>query len=174
MHADPVLLEFHDYFLALTSACAALLGLLFVALSIHLRTLSVIENTELRAVAQATFIQYGDTLAMSAIGLLPITIQAYGAASLAINLGLMVVGSLGVLRPGLRGTGVGYSRNAFTVRMAIGYGGAIPSFAGMVLLILGQEWALYVVAAALLFYVLSSTYQAWELVFKAADTAAAR
>ncbi len=174
MQLDPSLAEFHDYFLALTGACAALLGLLFVALSIHLRTLSVAENTQLRGVAYAVFIQYADTLAMSAIGLVPIGVEAYGAASLALNVALLVVGTLGVLRPGLVGSGFGYTRTAFTARMAVGYAGAVPSYAAMVLLIAGQAWALYLIAAVLLFYLLSSTYQAWELVFKAADTGSAR
>ncbi|HEY3219000.1 MAG TPA: hypothetical protein VGK15_07920, partial [Candidatus Limnocylindria bacterium] len=52
------LVLWHDFNLALVTAAAGLLGLLFVALSIHIRSLTSARNAELRSVARTVFLGY--------------------------------------------------------------------------------------------------------------------
>jgi len=52
---DTALAGWHDFYLGLLRAVAALTGLLFVALSLNLRAFAAGESSELRGLAQGVF-----------------------------------------------------------------------------------------------------------------------
>lgn len=52
------LVPWRDFNVSVVTAVAALLGLLFVALSLHLRALAAARNAELRSVARTVFLGY--------------------------------------------------------------------------------------------------------------------
>ena len=66
---EEALLAWHDFNVALVTAAAALLGLLFVALSIHIRSLIQPRNAELRSVARTVFLGYVVALAIGFLAL---------------------------------------------------------------------------------------------------------
>ena len=72
MSEDLVL--WHDFNISLVTASAGLLGLLFVALSIHVRVLSASRNAELRAVARSIFLGYVVSLGIGFLALMPQTL----------------------------------------------------------------------------------------------------
>ncbi len=76
------LVLWHDFNVSLVTASAGLLGLLFVALSIHVRVLSTRQNAELRAVARTIFLGYVLALAIGFLALMPQTLSAFGRGSL--------------------------------------------------------------------------------------------
>src|SRR5437867_5028149 len=80
------LVLWHDFNVALVTASAGLLGLLFVALSIHVRALTARRNAELRSVARTIFLGYVVSLGMGLVAPLPQTLTALGAELLALVL----------------------------------------------------------------------------------------
>jgi hypothetical protein len=84
--------SWHDFYLALASAAAALLGLLFVGVSINLSTITAAERVDLRTRANLAFSNLLYLLGLSLILLIPNN----DAGSLAIS--FTVVAALGLLR----------------------------------------------------------------------------
>jgi len=80
------LVLWHDFNVALVTAAAGLLGLLFVALSIHIRTLSAARNAELRSVARTVFLGYVVSLTFGFLALMPQTLSAFGVELVFLNL----------------------------------------------------------------------------------------
>src|SRR5437868_14405384 len=66
-----VLLGWHDFFLASAGATAALLGLLFVGVSINLRAMAAAERVDARARAGQVFVNLVFVLVISLIMLIP-------------------------------------------------------------------------------------------------------
>jgi modulator of FtsH protease len=87
-------LAWHDFFLAAASASAALLGLLFVGVSINLRSIAGGERVDLRARAGQAFVNLISVLVIAMLMLIPDP----DPASIAVGLG--VVAGLGLLRAG--------------------------------------------------------------------------
>src|SRR5256886_15221737 len=103
------LVLWHDFNVALVTAAAGLLGLLFVALSIHIRALNDQRNAELRSVARTVFLGYVVALAFGFFALLPQSLTTFGMELIALNVAALVPFA-GAARSGLRATGVGYDR----------------------------------------------------------------
>src|SRR5260221_2314139 len=80
---DP-LATWHDFNVSVVTASAALLGLLFVALSIHIRTLMATRNAELRAVARTVFLGYVIALGIGFLALVPQGLGSFGYEVLAL------------------------------------------------------------------------------------------
>src|SRR6266446_7533092 len=80
------LVLWHDFNVSLVTASAGLLGLLFVALSIHVRVLSTRQNAELRAVARTIFLGYVLALAIGFLALMPQGLSAFGLEVLVVVL----------------------------------------------------------------------------------------
>jgi hypothetical protein len=103
---SPELVLWHDFNISLVTASAGLLGLLFVALSIHVRVLSATRNAELRAVARSIFLGYVMSLALGFLALMPQSLSAFGLEVLVLLLAAtMPFGA--AARSGLRATGLG-------------------------------------------------------------------
>jgi hypothetical protein len=89
------ILMWHDFFLAEAGASAALLGLLFVGVSINLNAIALAERADLRAKAEQAFANLLYVLAISLILLAP----ASDATGDAMALGaIAIVGGARVLR----------------------------------------------------------------------------
>ena len=84
--------SWHDFYLATASASAALLGLLFVGVSINLSTITAAERLDLRTRANLAFSNLLYLLGLSLIVLIP----GVDAGSLAIS--FTFVATLGLLR----------------------------------------------------------------------------
>src|SRR6059058_3899067 len=109
------LVLWHDFNVALVTAAAGLLGLLFVALSIHIRALSDRRNEELRAVARSIFLGYVVALAFGFLALMPQSLWALGVELIALNIAATIPFA-SAARSGLRPTGVGYDRRVTMIQ----------------------------------------------------------
>jgi len=86
------LLPWHDFFLASAGASAALLGLLFVGVSINLSTIAADERLDLRTRAAQAFVNLVSVLVVSLEMLVP------GPDPNFIAAGLVIVAAIGLVR----------------------------------------------------------------------------
>jgi len=159
------LVLWHDFNVALVTAAAALLGLLFVALSIHIRTLSAERNAELRSVARTVFLGYVVSLSYGFLALMPQTLQAFGVELIALNLAA-VLPFAAAARSGFRATGVGYDRRVTMIQFAAGFGLFAVALTGAIGVAVGEVWALYLTAAIAVLSLLWGVFNTWELIFR--------
>lgn len=155
----------HDFNLSLVTASAALLGLLFVALSIHMRVLSARENAELRAVARTVFLGYVLSLGIGFLALMPQTLWAFGV-ELLITVLAATLPFAGAARSGLRATGVGYDRRVTIVQFVAGIALFVVSIAAAIGVASGDVRALYVVGGIGVVSLLWGVFNTWELIFR--------
>ena len=159
------LVLWHDFNVALVTAAAGLLGLLFVALSIHIRTLSAARNAELRSVARTVFLGYVVSLTFGFLALMPQTLQAFGIELIFLNLAATVPFAAAA-RSGLRATGVGYDRRVTVVQFTAGFGLFAVALTGAIGVAVGEVWALYLSAAIAVLSLLWGVFNTWELIFR--------
>jgi hypothetical protein len=159
------LVLWHDFNVALVTAAAGLLGLLFVALSIHIRTLSAERNAELRSVARTVFLGYVVSLAYGFLALMPQSLQAFGDEVILLNLAATIPFAAAA-RSGLRATGVGYDRRVTLVQFAAGFGLFAVALTGAIGVAVGEIWALYLTAAIAVLSLLWGVFNTWELIFR--------
>jgi modulator of FtsH protease len=88
------ILGWHDFFLATAGASAALLGLLFVGVSINLATIAAAERVDLRARARLAFANLLYVLGISLVMLIP-EAEPHG-----IGAGIAAIAALGLVRVG--------------------------------------------------------------------------
>jgi hypothetical protein len=159
------LAQWHDFNLSVVTASAALLGLLFVALSIHMRVLSAHENAELRAVARTVFLGYVIALAIGFLALMPQTLWAFGLELLVLVLAASVPFALAA-RDGLRASGVGYDRRVTVIQFIAGIALFVVSFATGIGVASGEPRALYAVGTIAVVNLLWGVFNTWELIFR--------
>ena len=159
------LVLWHDFNVSLVTASAGLLGLLFVALSIHIRQLSAIRNAELRAVARTVFLGYVVSLAYGFLALLPQTLGTFGIELLVLDL-LATLPFAAAARSGLRATGVGYDRNVTVWQFLAGFALFIVAIAASIGVLVGEASALYVTSGAAVVSLLWGVFNTWELIFR--------
>src|SRR3982074_2664453 len=135
------LVLWHDFNVALAPAAAGLLGLLFVALSIHIRALSAARNAELRSVARTVFLGYVVSLTFGFLALMPQTWPAFGVELIFLNLAATVPFAAAA-RSGLRATGVGYDRRVTVWQFLAGFALFIVSIAPGIGVSVGEATAL--------------------------------
>jgi len=155
----------HDFNLSLVTAAAALLGLLFVALSIHMRVLSARENAELRAVARTIFLGYVLSLGIGFLALMPQTLGAFGIEVLVIILAATVPFALAA-RDGLHASGVGYDRRVTIIQFIAGIALFAVSLASAIGVAIGEARALYAVGGIAVVSLLWGVFNTWELIFR--------
>ncbi|HEV8537264.1 MAG TPA: hypothetical protein VGR87_16285 [Candidatus Limnocylindria bacterium] len=159
------LVHWHDFNVALVTAAAGLLGLLFVALSIHIRALTNARNAELRSVARTVFLGYVVALAIGFLALVPQTLLAFGVELMAlIILAILPFGA--AARSGLRATGVGFDRRVTGVQFLLGFGLFAIGVIGSIGVAAGELWALYVTAAIAVISLVWGVFNTWELIFR--------
>ena len=159
------LVLWHDFNVALVTASAGLLGLLFVALSIHVRALTAQRNAELRSVARTIFLGYVVSLGIGFLALLPQTLTALGAELLALVLAATLPFAAAA-RNGLRARGVGYDRRVTTLQFVAGFGLVIVTIAASIGAAVGESAALYVIAGVAVVGLLWGVFNTWELIFR--------
>ena len=159
------LVLWHDFNISLVTASAGLLGLLFVALSIHVRVLSTSRNAELRAVARSIFLGYVVSLGIGFLALMPQSLSAFGIELLVVLLAATVPFGAAA-RSGLRATGVGYDRKVTVWQFLAGFGLFVVTIAAGIGVFVGEASALYVIAGAAILSLLRGVFNTWELIFR--------
>ena len=159
------LVLWHDFNVSLVTASAGLLGLLFVALSIHVRVLSASRNAELRAVARSIFLGYVVSLAIGFLALMPQSLSAFGLELLVLLVAATVPFGAAA-RSGLRATGLGYERKVTVWQFLAGFGLFIVAIAAGIGVLVGEASALFVVAGVGVFSLLWGVFNTWELIFR--------
>ena len=159
------LVLWHDFNVSLVTASAGLLGLLFVALTLHVRTLSASRNAELRAVARTIFLGYVLNLGIGFLALMPQSLSAFGLEILVIVLAATVPFGAAA-RSGLRATGVGYDRKVTVWQFLAGFALFIVSIAAAIGVSIGEASALYVIGGIAVLSLLWGVFNTWELIFR--------
>ena len=149
----------------MVTAAAALLGLLFVALSLHLRALANARNAELRSIARTVFLGYVVSLGMGFLGLIPQELRPYGI-ELVVLVVLALIPYALAARTGFRATGIGYDRRVTVVQFMIGVVMFTVTIAAALVVAGGDERALYVVGAVPVLGLLWGVFNTWELIFR--------
>lgn len=159
------LLLWRDFNVSLVAASAGLLGLLFVALSIHVRALSARGNAELRAVARTVFLGYVVSLAIGFLALVPQSLSAFGYELVAVILAAALPFTAAA-RSGLRATGVGYDRRVTVLQFVAGFALFAVSIGAAIGVIVGEGAALYFVAGIGVLSLVWGVFNTWELIFR--------
>jgi hypothetical protein len=159
------LVLWHDFNVALVTAAAGLLGLLFVALSIHIRALAAPRNAELRSVARSVFLGYVVALTIGFLALLPQTLAAFGIELMVLTV-LAILPFGAAARSGLRATGIGYDRRVTVVQFVLGFALFAVGVVGAIGVAAGEPWALYVTAGVAIVSLLWGVFNTWELIFR--------
>jgi hypothetical protein len=147
------------------TAAAALLGLLFVALSLHARALAATRNAELRSVARSIFLGYVVALGFGFLTLVP---QPLGPLGWEL-LGLVLAATLpfgAAARSGLRARGIGYRRRTTVGQFLAGFALFVVTIAAAIGVALGESGALYVIAGVAVLSLLWGVFNTWELIFR--------
>jgi len=162
--ADSLVL-WHDFNVSVVTAAAALLGLLFVALSLHLRALTAPSNAELRSIARTVFLGYVVALGMGFLALFPQDLGAYGIELLILFL-LATIPYGVAARTGFRATGVGYKRRVTIIQFVLGVLFFIVSIGAALIVASGDERALFVIGVIPVLGLLWGVFNTWELIFR--------
>jgi hypothetical protein len=147
------------------TAAAALLGLLFVALSLHLRALADVRNAELRSIARTVFLGYVVSLGMGFLGLIPQDLGAYGIELLVLVVLALIPYALAA-RTGFRATGLGYDRRVTVTQFIIGVVMFGVTIAAALVVAGGDDRALFVIGAVPVLGLLWGVFNTWELIFR--------
>jgi len=160
------LIEWREFFVTTATVAGALVGLLFVAVSVHLRLLSDEQYADLRQDARAILIGYVVALIVSLLPLIPQSLVALGQEMLLV-LALFVAISARGVRGLLRSGGVYGRRNRwfratmFVVWIAV-------TLAGGLALLAEQTWPIQLLAASVLILIVVSVSRTWDIIFRAA------
>ena len=162
---NDALLAWHDFNVGIVTASAGLLGLLFVALSLHLRSLTAASNAELRSVARTVFLAYVVGLGIGALALMPQDLTAFGRELLV----LVVISSVPfatAARRGLRGSGVGYDRRVTILQYMAGFALVATMLVASLAVAGGDDRAMFVVGVVAVVNLLWGVFNTWELIFR--------
>jgi len=150
--------SWHELFVMLGTSSAALIGLLFVATSLHLAEITNEEIYRLRA--QYTTLILLSGLLQAAAVLIPQPMRVLGVELLAVNLwGLTFPIALllkAVQIPGARG------RGGFSVRRAeVFIAGYIIGIIGAAVVASGDEWGMYAMTLSYIWLLMISIWNGW-------------
>jgi hypothetical protein len=151
--------NWHDLYIMLGGSSAALIGLLFVATTLHIHEIADNAMFKIR-VQNSTLILIG-TLIQAAAILTPQPISALGVELLILNLwGLWFPISLtytAMMKPAAR-------RGGYSIYRGVAFmSGYVLGFAGAIALIAGAEWGLYLVTACYVSSMVSTVWNAWAM-----------
>lgn len=161
------LVLWHDFNVSLVTAAAGLLGLLFVALSLHLRVLNDEKNAELRAVARTVFLGYVISLGIGFLGLFPQSLNALGIELVVLNLAA-VIPFVRAAGRGLRAQGVGYRRSVTVSQFVVGFAVTVITIVASLDVAGSDANGLFVIAGIAVTSLLWGVFNTWELIFRVA------
>ena len=165
----PDLAEWREFFVTTATVAGALVGLLFVAVSVHLRVLSDEHFADLRDNARAILLGYVVAMTLSLFPLIPQSLAALGAEILLVFV-FIVVASARSAPQLFRSSNVFGRRNRW-FRVALLVTGCATTLAGGIALLAGQVWPLQLLAASVIVLILVSVFRTWDIVFRAARVA---
>jgi hypothetical protein len=150
----------HELYVMLGTSSAALIGLLFVASSLHLA--EVVNEEIYRLRAQYTALLLVGTLVQAAIVLTPQPMHFLGAELLATNVwGISV--PLNLLYKAIRIRASG-KRGGFSVyRAAYFIAGYVAGIAGSAALMVQAEWGMYLVTVCYVNCLIATIWNAWMI-----------
>jgi len=158
--SPPLPASWNELYLMLGTSSAALIGLLFVATSLHLAEIANEEIYRLRA--EYTLLILLSTLVQSAAVLMPQSMKILGLELLAVNLwGLsfpVTLLSKAVKIPGARGRG-GFSVRRGTI-FIVGY---VIGIIGAGAVAAGREWGMYGVTVSYTLLLVISIWNGWMI-----------
>ncbi len=153
-------LAWRDMFITLGTAAAALLGLVLVAISLHLERAE--RNPILRNRARVPILALGATLVVSLVGLIPdITAFWYGAMAVAVNVGFIGLVGWSLVTANREAHGL----PSYVWRRATPNLLTLVSVAGGISLMVGEGPGLYLVAPSMIVVLLVILFNVWSLLF---------
>lgn len=165
----PDLAEWREFFVTTATVAGALVGLLFVAVSVHLRVLSDEHYADLRDNARAILLGYVIAMTLSLFPLIPQSLATLGLELLAVFV-FIVVASARSAPQLFRSSDVFGRRNRW-FRVAFLIAGCAATLAGGLGLLARQTWPLQLLAAGVIVLILVSVFRTWDIVFRAARVA---
>jgi hypothetical protein len=149
----------HDFFVMVGGAAAALTGLVFVALSINLTTIADDATHRYRAIG--TLNGFMAAFALCAFGLMQgQSSQALGLGWIAVAIYALIVYDYGIAKAQDQGRS---RAGLISYRIFIGNGLYVAQVAGATVLALGSDFGIYVAAIALIASIAYTTTGAWLL-----------
>ena len=168
----PELAEWHDFFITTATVSGALVGLLFIAVSLHVRVFSDDRYEDLRLDARAILLGYLIALTLSLFPLIPQSLTALGREMLVMF--VVIVSTSARTGPRLFRSGGLYGKRNRWFRAAFLLAGLIITLTGGLALLSGQTWALELLAASVIVLIVVSVLRTWDIVFRAARVAPPR
>lgn len=148
-----------ELYVTLGTSSAALIGLLFVAASLHLR--EIVNDDIYRTRAQYSMLLLVATLIQAAAILTPQPVLFLGIELLVVNLWCLWIPVM-LLFKAFRATS--RKRGGFSPYRAMFFVAAyLAGIAGAVALIAGMEWGLYLITLAYVGGVLATIWNAWNI-----------
>jgi modulator of FtsH protease len=165
----------HDFYLAVGSASAALLGLLFVAVSINLAAITAAERADLRARANVAFSNLLYLLILALIMLIP------DEAATGVVIGFAVLGAGGLVRSARRVPALVRRQSGAWRRLGTWRQIVWTVVADLLLLLIAASLAmsgdpdwLYVTLAVVFVLLIGAADVAWDLLVRESEEAATR
>ena len=165
----PELSEWREFFVTTATIAGALIGLLFVAVSVHLRLLSDEHYADLRQDARAILLGYVVAMGLSLFPLIPQSLVALGQEILIVFVFILATSARSVPQL-LRSSGMyGWGNRAFRAGLLVA--GCAATLAGGLALLARQVWPLQLLAASVLVLIVVSVFRTWDIVFRGARVA---
>ena len=160
---DPLtaLADWADFFAAQVASSAALAGLLFVGVSLNLKTILSASFLPLRALLALALLI--GILAVSSLMLMPGQTTTMVAAEVLIVGGVMWLGGTYIERRGWRAVREGGSRATYAANALLLQFATLPYLVAATLLFAGNDSGLYWLAAAVILSTIKAVVDAWVL-----------
>jgi hypothetical protein len=160
MHSAQLPDVWHNLYVMLGTSSAALIGLLFVATSLHLR--EIVNDAVYKLRAQYTTLILLGTLLQATVILTPQPAQILGAELLAINLWgisfpLRLLLKAIKIKASQRRGGVSIRRAAFFIA------GYLLGITGAAVIAAGADWGMYLVTACYANCLIATIWNAWAI-----------
>lgn len=162
----PELVEWREFFVTTATVAGALIGLLFIAVSLHLPVFNDERYEDLRLDARSILLGYVIALSLSLFPLIPQALASLGREVLLVFVFIAVASARSAPRL-FRSGGVYGMRNRW-FRIALLVTGLGTTLAGGVALLSGQTWALELLGASVIVLIVVSVLRTWDIVFRAA------
>jgi hypothetical protein len=165
----PELIEWREFFVTTATVAGALVGLLFVAISVHLRLLSDEHSEALRQDARNILFSYLAAMTLSLFPLIPQALATLGQEILVVFV-LIVLFTARTVPPLFRSSRVYGPLNRW-LRVAWFVAWAAGTLTGGLALLAGQIWPVPLLAASVIVLIVVSVVRTWDIVFRAARVA---
>jgi hypothetical protein len=159
MHSPYQLESWHSLYIMLGGSSAALIGLLFVAATLHIR--EIVNNPMFKIRVQYSTLILIGTLIQAAAILTPQPARILGVELLALNLwGLSFPIGLtytAMMKPAAK-------RGGYSIYRGVSFiSGFVLGVAGSIVMIVGAEWGLYLVTVCYVSSLIATVWNAWAM-----------